>query len=144
MAQHATSLNYLSGANIRLCHTGYCVWWLFQPPCNCWLHSCICCEPTQKIRKGQQYLFLFNNFLNKILKLSTCIWYNTTRSLTITRHDKSYSRVLEYMYYMPKLSNYPTLNGLPHYTCWVSVWTCWASCWTGFTLILAIFSISLV
>ena len=36
-------------------------------------------------------------------------------SLTITRHDKfeSYSQVLEYMYYMPKLSNDPTLIGLP-------------------------------
>ena len=37
-------------------------------------------------------------------------------SLTITRHDKfeSYSQVLEYMYYIPKLSNYPTWIGLPH------------------------------
>ena len=67
-----------------------------------------------KNKKRQQYLFLFNNFLNKILKLLTCIWYYTTGSLTITRHDKSYSRVFEYMYYMPKLSNYPTLIGLPH------------------------------
>ena len=144
MAQHATSLDYLSRANTRLCHTGYCVWWLFQPPCHCQLHSCICCEPSQKIRKGQQYLFLFNNFLNKILKHLTCIWYYTTGSLTITRHDKLYSWVLEYMYYMPKLSNHPTLIGLPHLTCWASVWTCWASFCIGFTLVLAIFSISLV
>ena len=67
-----------------------------------------------KNKKGQQYLFLFNNFLNKILKHLTYIWYYTTRSLTITRHDKLYSWVLEYMYYMPKLSNYPTSIGLPH------------------------------
>ena len=63
-----------------------------------------------KNKKGQQYLFLFNNFLNKILKHLTYIWYYTTGSLTITKHDKfeCYSEVLEYMYYMPKMSNYPT------------------------------------
>ena len=53
-----------------------------------------------KNKKGQQYLFLFNNFLNKILKHLTYIWYYTTGSLTITRNDKSYSQVLEYMYYI--------------------------------------------
>ena len=68
----------------------------------------------KKWTKGQQYLFLFNNFLNKILKHLTYIWYYTMGSLTITKHDKSYSWVLEYMYYMPKLSNYPTVIGLPH------------------------------
>ena len=115
MALHATYFDYFSGANIRLCHTGYCVWWLFQPPCHCRLHSCICCEPTQKIEKGQQYLFLFNNFLNKISKHLTFLWCYTMGSLTITRHDKfeCYSQVLEYMYYTPKLSNYPTWFGLP-------------------------------
>ena len=105
-----TSVGPTSGCVILVTVSG----WLFQPPCHCWHHSCICCEPTQKIRKGQQYLFLFNNFWNKILKHSAYIWYYTTGSLTITRHDKSYSWVLEYMYYMPKLSNYPTLIGLPH------------------------------
>ena len=106
-----------------------------------------------KNKKGQQYLFLFNNFLNKILKHLTYIWYYTTRSLTITRHDKfeSYSQVLEYIYHMPKLSNYPTSIGLPLQTCWASFWTCWASFWTcwasfwiGFTLVVAILIISLV
>ena len=60
-----------------------------------------------KKQKRAAISFLFNNFLNKILKHLTYIWYYTTGSLTITRHDKfeCYSQVLEYMYYMPKLSN---------------------------------------
>ena len=76
LVQHATSLGYVSRANIELHDTGYCVLWLFQPPCNCRLHSCICCKPTQKNKKDQQYLFLSNNF-NAILKHLTYIWYYT-------------------------------------------------------------------
>ena len=35
-----------------------------------------------KNKKEQQYLFLFNNFLNKILKHLTYIWYYTMGSCT--------------------------------------------------------------
>ena len=68
-----------------------------------------------KNKKKAAVSFPFSNFLNKILKHLTYIWYYTIGSLTITRHDKfeCYSQVLEYMYYMPKLSNYPTWIGLP-------------------------------
>ena len=32
--------------------TDHCVWWLFQPSFNCRLHSCITCEPAQKIKRA--------------------------------------------------------------------------------------------
>ena len=63
--RYATSLSYVSSANIKLHDTGYCVWWLFQPPCHCWLHSCICCEPTQKIKKCSSIFSFLKNFLIK-------------------------------------------------------------------------------
>ena len=93
----ATSAGPTSSCKILV--TG--VWWLFQPPCDCRLHSCICCEPTQKIKKSSS-IFSFLTIFNKILKHLTYIWYYTTGSFTITRHDKfeCYSQVLEYMYYM--------------------------------------------
>ena len=66
-----------------------------------------------KNKKGQQYLFLFNNFLNKILKHLTYIWYYTTGSLTITRHDKFewYSEVLEYYTICPSCQIIPLWLG---------------------------------
>ena len=57
--QHATSLGSISRTNIKWGDDGDLVWWLFQPPCDCRLQSCICCKHTQKIKKWAAVSFPF-------------------------------------------------------------------------------------